>query len=409
MLIFANIAKSICYKLTMQNRFNTYFLVAKNLIELYKGEMPLAIYLKNYFSQNKKHGSTDRKQIAHWCYCYYRLGNALQQIAIEERMPIAYYLCNHQPGNYTFLFNESYLNNWSENVEERIQFIQQQQSNFSVEKIFESIDNIALQIDKTAFVKNYLQQPNLFLRIRPSYDKAVKEKLKSSSINFEELNNNCLSLQNGSNVENAIILNKEAVVQDYNSQQIASLIKLVKTNFQQPISVWDCCAASGGKSILAIDTLKNINLTVSDIRASIIANLKARFAIAGIKKYEAFVADISQPIELKNKFNFIICDAPCTGSGTWARTPEELFYFKQTSIQKFALLQQQIAINAIQYLQDKGYFLYITCSVFTQENDEIVDIILQQKNIELVEKKYFVGYNKNADTMFAALFYKTAM
>ena len=390
----------------MQNRFNTYFTVAQKLITQYKGEMPLAIYLKNYFGQNKKHGSTDRKQIAHWCYCYYRLGNAFTNIDGVERMKIAFYLCNNEPTNYSSLYQENWLHNWSKNIDERIQFIHETHNEFLLEDLFKTHTNIAVELNKNEFIKSHLQQPNLFLRLRPTYEKIVKEKLKKSNVLFAEVRENCLALTNGIKIENIIEINKEAVVQDDSSQQVASLIEVVKANLQQPFNVWDCCAASGGKSILAIDVLQNINLTVSDIRASIIANLKTRFAIAGIKNYQSFVADISKSIHQNTTYNFIICDAPCTGSGTWSRTPEELFFFKEESIKKFAILQFEIAKNSLQHLQVGGYFLYITCSVFAQENDEIVNGLLQQFNLELIEKKYFIGYINQADTMFAALLKK---
>ena len=69
-------------------------------------------------------------------------------------------------------------------------------------------------------------------------------------------------------------------------------------------------------------------------------------------------------------------------------------------------LQKSIAINALKSLQNNGYFLYITCSVFKKENDEVVDFILKETNLTLVEKKYFEGYALKADTMFAALLKK---
>ena len=126
----------------MQNRFNTYFTVAQKLIIQYKGEMPLAIYLKNYFGQNKKHGSTDRKQIAHWCYCYYRLGNAFTNIDGVERMKIAFYLCNNEPTNYSSLYQENWLHNWSKNIDERIQFIHETHNEFLLENLFKIHTNI---------------------------------------------------------------------------------------------------------------------------------------------------------------------------------------------------------------------------------------------------------------------------
>lgn len=72
---------------------------------------------------------------------------------------------------------------------------------------------------------------------------------------------------------------KEAVVQDYSSQRVAEFIEVVNAELgrrrqSDGVRVWDCCAASGGKSIMAKDILGNIELTVSDIRESILSNLK---------------------------------------------------------------------------------------------------------------------------------------
>ena len=67
------------------------------------------------------------------------------------------------------------------------------------------------------------------------------------------------------------------------------------------------------------------------------------------KKYHSFIADLSADSwqQQKKKFDFIICDAPCTGSGTWARTPEQLYYFKKDAIEKYAALQNKIIENIV--------------------------------------------------------------
>ena len=389
----------------MQNRFHSYISIAHKLIDSFKGEMPLAAFLKNYFSQNKKHGSTDRKQISHLCYCYYRIGNALMTLPFNERIKVAFFLCNSTPKEYTFLFDESCLNNWSEDVDLRIAFISKSYPKFELEHIFNLQDLIGFD-NKNSFTKSHLAQPDLFIRLRPTFETIVKNKLTKSQIAFKEIDSSCLVLTNGSKIDEVLKVNKEVVIQDYNSQQIGTLIKTVKDNINKPISVWDCCAASGGKSILAKDILGEIQLTVSDVRASIIANLKKRFDEAGIKKYQSFIADISKPAIIPQKFNFIICDAPCTGSGTWARTPEQLYFFKEERVKEFVSLQKNIANNALNYVQKEGYFLYITCSVLKKENEEIVDYLLTEFNLQLVTKKYFEGFELKADTMFAALFKK---
>ncbi|HET6766065.1 MAG TPA: Fmu (Sun) domain-containing protein, partial [Chitinophagaceae bacterium] len=49
------------------------------------------------FSANKKYGSKDRKQIAHLCYCYFRLGKGMMHIDTEERILIGLFLCSEKP------------------------------------------------------------------------------------------------------------------------------------------------------------------------------------------------------------------------------------------------------------------------------------------------------------------------
>jgi len=159
---------------------------------------------------------------------------------------------------------------------------------------------------------------------------------------------------------------------------------------------------------MAYDMDHGIELTVSDIRSSVLSNLKERFVKAGIKNYEPFVTDLTQPnLKLRSKnFELIICDAPCTGSGTWGRTPEQLYFFDEKKIKQYALLQKKIVSNIIPSLKIEGYLLYITCSVFKKENEEVAEFIKSNSGLELMKMELLRGYEQKADTMFAALFKK---
>jgi 16S rRNA (cytosine967-C5)-methyltransferase len=212
------------------------------------------------------------------------------------------------------------------------------------------------------------------------------------------------------------------VVQDYSSQQIKKFLQVIKPGTGCPrlndsvgsrkpeTRVWDCCAGSGGKSILAYDVLENIQLTATDVRSSIIHNLQQRFKKAGIKNYKSFVLDLTMPFSRAlspgggEGFDLIICDTPCTGSGTWSRTPEQLFFFQSKKIDEYSSLQKKIVSNAIPYLKAGGHFLYITCSVFEKENEAIAAFIKKQFHLKLIKMELIKGYDKKADTMFAALF-----
>lgn len=204
-----------------------------------------------------------------------------------------------------------------------------------------------------------------------------------------------------------LCINHEVVIQDLNSQRVGELLQIA--TLEKKATVWDCCAASGGKSIMSYDILPQINLTVSDVRQSIIQNLHKRFREAGIKKYTSFIADLTSHKNLQEmlqykKFNLIICDAPCSGSGTWSRTPEQLLFFNENEITRYSNLQKSICTNTVPFLQKAGHFLYITCSVFEQENESIVEFLTHQFPLTLIKKELLKGYEIKADTMFAALF-----
>lgn len=390
----------------MSLRFQSYFNTSISLIKMYDGSVPLVHFLKQYFSQNKKHGSKDRKFISHLCYCYYRLGHALKELSAEEKLKAVIYLCNAEAGEWQILFDESW-NEWSRILNERINFIQKKYPSFSLQDIFPWQDELSETIDITAFAASHLIQPDLFLRIRRAKENIVTKKLESHKISFQQLTSTCLALPNSSKIDQILNVDEEVVVQDYSSQRISEFLKLSTTDSRLPTQLWDCCAASGGKSILAVDVLQNINLTVSDIRSSILQNLKQRFAKAGIKKYNSFIADLIKPaFSIQHStFNIILCDVPCSGSGTWSRTPEQLFFFDQEKINEYAALQKKIINNTIPHLAKDGYFLYITCSVFKKENEDAVDFIQQQfPSLQLIKKELLKGYEMKADSMFAALF-----
>jgi 16S rRNA (cytosine967-C5)-methyltransferase len=272
------------------------------------------------------------------------------------------------------------------------------------------------------FTVSFFAQPSLFLRVRAGKKEKVVGQLDNAGIPFEFNGENCLALPAAAKLDDVLAINRDVVVQDYSSQRVGELLALVRRrpSDQNAIvrpgrsddwRIWDCCAASGGKSILAADLLGNIKLTVSDIRESVLANLRKRFAEAGISRYESFVANLAEnaavpALETKNGkkiFHLIIADVPCSGSGTWGRTPEQLYYFNTDKIAEYAALQKKIVTNAVQYLDEDGFFLYITCSVFRQENEEVVEFIKEKFHLREVKMELLKGYDKKADTLFAAL------
>ncbi|MDB5207562.1 MAG: Fmu (Sun) protein [Flavisolibacter sp.] len=378
-------------------RLYSYLQSAKTILVHYKGTLPFSAWLKNYFRENKKFGSKDRKVVSDLCHCYYRIGKGWMNKSTEERLLIGQFLCNKES-----VFIKELMPQWSDHsilsIKEKLHFIGYEE----VDSIFSFSDQIGNQIDKQSFTESHLIQPDLFLRIRPGKRSNVIQKLEAASLQFF-IENDCIRLPNMTKVDEVLHVDSEVVIQDKSSQQVINALK--EQQLPALFTCWDCCAASGGKTILLHDHFPKAHLTVSDIRESILHNLKARFKRAGIEQYQSFIADVSSSTFIsKQKFDVIICDAPCSGSGTWSRTPEQLCFFQKKKIEAYASLQKKIAVNAARSLKAGGCFLYITCSVFKKENEDVADYIVQKTGMKLVKQEYFKGYADKADTLFAALF-----
>ena len=382
-------------------RSHSYINTTKRIIDEYDGSIPLSSFLKQFFKEEKKFGSTDRKQIAHACYCYYRLGNAFSSFPTDERILYGVFLCSHSEN----IFLKELKPEWNQlvnvTVEKKISFLEADEE---VEKIFPFSDELNKDLKRKEFYLSFLIQPDLFLRMRPGKKMVVLSQLKEAGIEFEIAGDDCIILTNQTKIDEILHLDADAVVQDLNSQKVLeSLQNVLPVN--KNISAWDCCAASGGKSILLHDRFPKAAITVSDVRERILINLKKRFRHAAINQYSSLLIDLSSDhVPLKNKFDLVICDAPCSGSGTWSRTPEQLCFFQKEKIDHYSTLQKKIAMNAAAQLKEPGYFLYITCSVFEKENEEVVEFIQKNTSLKLEQMDYLEGYEQKADTLFTALF-----
>lgn len=380
------------------SRYYSYLNSAERILQRYKGEEPFAIFTRQFFSSEKKYGSRDRKQISQLCYAYFRLGKSFNRRTLRERILIGYFLCSRQSDTLLEALAPEWAAAATKSLEEKLQVLSAEEELVS---IFPWREELGEGIDHSLFARSFLIQPDLFVRIRPGQEAARKKAIEAGG---RLCNDHCVAFPNTFSVEDILELDKEAVIQDKNSQAISAYFASGKDdkNWQ----VWDCCAASGGKSILAVDYLPVKKLTVSDIRSSILVNLRKRFERAGIREYNSLVLDLSRENypDRQTRFDWIICDAPCSGSGTWSRTPEQLFFFNSNEMERYATLQKKIVDHALPALRKGGFFLYITCSVFRKENEEVVEHIIRHHSLTLVQSGYAKGYEEKADTLFAALF-----
>lgn len=366
----------------------------------YDGTSPLHRFLFTYFKQHKQMGSSDRRWTTRYLYSYFRLGKALKQEEQLLRLAIADFLCNQTDS----LIINHYLPQLTAHIvlpiQAKLVLIQDAFPAFKLEDVFPFKAERSEGIDEIEFLQSFFIQPDLFIRVKSAEHQAFFDLLVEAEVAVKEISAQTLALPNGTKLEKLIPANKFYQVQDLSSQKTGELFDPKPWDYW-----WDCCAASGGKSLLLHDLEPKVQLLVTDVRENSLHNLDERFLAAGIKKYQKKVLDLQQNNEQEMHdyvFDGIILDAPCSGSGTWGRTPEMLYHFEDYKIAFFSGLQQNIASNVVKYLKKGKPLIYITCSVFKQENEDVIAYLLENLPLKLERMETIKGYNDKADSMFVA-------
>lgn len=376
------------------------------ITDTYDGSLPLAHFLKNYFRRYPKLGSRDRKILSDMSYSFYRCNKAIPIDAdgFEQRMAVALLLCGHVSKHIA-----PFLSGFPETVQtaslrDKIEYLRQRDIIIDISTLYPGAPVLSSHIEPAAWLASVFQQPRFFIRIRKEKEKLLSL-LRQHDISFSEITDTCLSLPNGTGIDTILPVDWY-VVQDASSQATGNYF-----NTQPGDHWWDCCSGAGGKSLLLKDKEPHISLTVSDVRESILHNLRQRFRQYGYSAPASFVMDAAQNSQLyaqlgSTLFDNVLCDVPCTGSGTWARTPEQLYFFNPEQIAVYAERQRRISINAINYLKPGGRMYYITCSVFAAENEDVVQTLLETGKMEPEQHQLINGTAMHADCMFIAILRK---
>lgn len=380
------------------------FLAIVDLINKYNNDQPLHRYLNQYYRDHKQMGSRDRRLFSDWIFNFYRLGKALPDSEIETKLTIANFLI-HQQGsdllNYSVenysLFNAAYV---VKTIPDKIKIIQDSYP-FVINDLF-PFGEVSNDLDKIAFAMSLLRQPSVWIRVNKSFINDVRNELTDLDIPITQHAEQPLAWS----IPQRTKLDKLKTFQQgcFEIQDISSQLTGNFYHPQQHEQWYDCCAASGGKSLLLHSLEPSIRLTVSDNRSSILENLKERFTRSGIKHFQALVADVADgiPDTLRNQqFDGIIVDAPCSGSGTWARTPEQVSFFNAEKLSYYQQLQQSIIKNMIPLLKPGKPLIYSTCSVFKQENEEQVSFA-ESMGLIMEQQQLLIGYQHKSDTLFVS-------
>ncbi|AHD00663.1 RsmB/NOP family class I SAM-dependent RNA methyltransferase [Leisingera methylohalidivorans] len=157
-------------------------------------------------------------------------------------------------------------------------------------------------------------------------------------------------------------------LQDAASQAVTALLPL-----QNGMKVLDYCAGGGGKA-LAMAAQAKLRLFVHDADPRRMKDLPERAARAGVQVQQLLTADLDR----SGPFDLVLCDAPCSGSGSWRRAPEGKWRLTPENLQSLHQVQADILRKAGSLTAPGGTLAYATCSMLNSENTEQVQKFLQE-------------------------------
>lgn len=181
-------------------------------------------------------------------------------------------------------------------------------------------------------------------------------------------------------------------LQDAASQAVVDMLPLDGVT-----RILDYCAGGGGKALaLAARTGAEIHAHDADPRR--LGDLPPRAARAGAE------IKVVPPDDLRDdaRYDLVLVDAPCSGSGAWRRSPEGKIRFTEDRLAELTALQDQILEQALRHVLPGGVLAYVTCSLLDDENGQRVEALAQHSAVKRLATRKFTPLD-GGDGFYCAL------
>ncbi len=162
-------------------------------------------------------------------------------------------------------------------------------------------------------------------------------------------------------------------------QESASMIPSVVLGPQPGEVVLDMCASPGSKTTQMAAMMENSGIIVAnDISGERMKPLGINLQRMGIMNVVESFGRGQQLQRLNTKFDRILVDAPCSGTGTIRKSPDTLRIWNASMVRRLSSQQKTLIDTAFGLLKPGGVLVYSTCSVEPEENEEVIDFLLQK-------------------------------
>jgi 16S rRNA (cytosine967-C5)-methyltransferase len=160
-------------------------------------------------------------------------------------------------------------------------------------------------------------------------------------------------------------------------QDLASYLAVTAGAPEPRERVLDLCAAPGAKTAAIAQLMKNRGEIVSvDYSPVRMKSWKREVQRLGVQIAYPIIGDASR-IGLRESFDLVIIDPPCTGTGVFDRNPRMKWHLSPQSVGRYSILQQRFLESAASLLEVDGRILYCTCSLTIEENENVVSTFLK--------------------------------
>jgi 16S rRNA (cytosine967-C5)-methyltransferase len=181
-------------------------------------------------------------------------------------------------------------------------------------------------------------------------------------------------------------------------QDAASQDAIARTPVNANARVLDYCAGGGGKALAIADQYKAA-VFAHDIAPQRMRDLPQRAKRAGVD-----VALLkTQDLPAQGKFDVVFCDAPCSGSGTWRRTPDAKWRMSDGQLKQLIQTQAEVLDRAAALVAEEGVLVYATCSILKVENDAALAGFCQRQEGWQVEQKWQRLPDQDGDGFFLSI------
>ena len=226
---------------------------------------------------------------------------------------------------------------------------------------------------------NTKRNPSLRINSIKTNKEKIKKELDKINIKYKDVNwyEDALILENDNIRELDIYKNGEVYMQN-----LSSMIPPIVLEPKQE-KILDMAASPGGKTT-EIYNLSNKEALITAVEKNPIRSQRLKYNLEKQGTNATILNEDARKLDEFYRFDKILLDAPCSGSGTLNIYDKSLEHFSEKLLNNCIKTQEQLLDKALQILKKGNTMVYSTCSIIYEENEKQLEKLIKQNKIEII-------------------------